>query len=170
MSTGKPNFMDNKKKDEEDERRVGKPDFMDNKKQGGAKQDKESDTASGRPDFMKKGKENTQKDDSFTSLPSTTEKVESEAKQAMRPQVLSASDRKSGQDKDMGIDVGLGEAAESEFLAEHVVKAGDNLSYISRDYYGTKDHWKTIWEANKDVIKDPNVIRPGMVLKIPRLE
>lgn len=169
MSTGKPNFMDNKNKDEENEKRIGKPDFMDSKKQGGVKQDKESGSSSGRPDFMK-NRENTQKDDGFTSLPSTTETVESEAKEAMRPQILSGADHKSGQDKELGLDMDLGQTADSEFLAEHVVKAGDNLSYISRDYYGTKDHWKTIWEANKDVIKDPNVIRPGMVLKIPRLE
>lgn len=62
-------------------------------------------------------------------------------------------------------------AAASPYLAEHTVVSGDNLSYISKQYYGTADKYMKIYEANKDVIgSNPNVIRVGMVLKIPRLE
>lgn len=52
----------------------------------------------------------------------------------------------------------------------HTVVAGDNLSAISRKYYGSADHWRKIYEANKDIIKDPNNIRIGQVFKIPTLE
>ena len=52
----------------------------------------------------------------------------------------------------------------------HTVVSGDNLSAISRKYYGTADHWRKIYEANKDIIKDPNNIRIGQVFKIPTLE
>lgn len=45
------------------------------------------------------------------------------------------------------------------------VKSGDNLSKIAKQYSGIS--WKDIYEANKDIIKDPNVIFPGQKLKIP---
>jgi len=45
------------------------------------------------------------------------------------------------------------------------VKSGDNLTKIARNYPGVS--WKDIFEANKDQIKDPNLIKPGQKLKIP---
>lgn len=57
-----------------------------------------------------------------------------------------------------------------EFIAEHKVVAGENLSFISEKYYGTQVNFRLIYEANKDVIGDNmSLIRPGMVLKIPKL-
>jgi nucleoid-associated protein YgaU len=45
------------------------------------------------------------------------------------------------------------------------VKPGDNLSKIAKKYSGIS--WKDIFEANKDQIKNPDLIHPGQVLKIP---
>lgn len=45
------------------------------------------------------------------------------------------------------------------------VKAGDSLSKIATKYPGVT--WQKIFEANKDIIKDPNMIHPGMKIKIP---
>ncbi|MBC9933675.1 LysM peptidoglycan-binding domain-containing protein [Chitinophaga qingshengii] len=45
------------------------------------------------------------------------------------------------------------------------VKPGDSLSKIAKNYPGVS--WKDIYEANKDQIKDPNLIQPGWKLKIP---
>lgn len=45
------------------------------------------------------------------------------------------------------------------------VKSGDSLSKIAKKYPGKT--WQEIYEANKDVIKDPNVIYPGQKLRIP---
>ncbi|RBL93688.1 LysM peptidoglycan-binding domain-containing protein [Chitinophaga flava] len=45
------------------------------------------------------------------------------------------------------------------------VKSGDNLSKIAKNYPGVS--WQDIYQANKDQIKDPNVIYPGQKLKIP---
>ena len=45
------------------------------------------------------------------------------------------------------------------------IKSGDNLSKIAKKYPGMT--WKKIYDANKDVIKDPNLIYPGQKLKIP---
>jgi nucleoid-associated protein YgaU len=49
----------------------------------------------------------------------------------------------------------------------YTVKAGDTLSKIAKALTGDLNNWKAIHEANKDTIKDPNVIRPGQVLRIP---
>lgn len=48
---------------------------------------------------------------------------------------------------------------------EYEVKSGDSLSKIAQKYPGVS--WKDIFEANKDQIKDPNLIHPGQKLKIP---
>ncbi len=58
----------------------------------------------------------------------------------------------------------------TEFIAEHTVVAGDNLSFISQKYYGHQGNFRLIYEANKDVIGDNmNIIRPGQKLRIPKL-
>lgn len=45
------------------------------------------------------------------------------------------------------------------------IKPGDNLSKIAKNYPGMT--WHKIYEANKDIIKDPNIIYPGQKIKIP---
>jgi nucleoid-associated protein YgaU len=47
------------------------------------------------------------------------------------------------------------------------VKAGDSLSKIAKSELGDASQWKAIYEANKDKIKDPDMIHPGQVLNIP---
>jgi nucleoid-associated protein YgaU len=47
---------------------------------------------------------------------------------------------------------------------EYEVVSGDSLSKIGQKY-GVP--WKEIYEANRDVIKDPDLIHPGWKLKIP---
>lgn len=47
------------------------------------------------------------------------------------------------------------------------VKAGDSLSKIAKHELGDANKWKAIYEANKDKIKDPDLIHPGQVLDIP---
>jgi nucleoid-associated protein YgaU len=47
---------------------------------------------------------------------------------------------------------------------EYTVKSGDSLSKIGARY-GIA--WKQIYEANKDLIKDPDLIHPGWKLRIP---
>ncbi|MCC8134513.1 MAG: LysM peptidoglycan-binding domain-containing protein [Tannerellaceae bacterium] len=45
------------------------------------------------------------------------------------------------------------------------VKPGDNLSKIALQYPGMT--WNKIYAANQDIIKDPDLIRPGQKIKIP---
>ena len=47
------------------------------------------------------------------------------------------------------------------------VKSGDSLSKIAKHEYGDANAWPKIFEANKDILKDPNKIFPGQKLKIP---
>ncbi len=49
----------------------------------------------------------------------------------------------------------------------YVVKSGDSLSKIAKEVYGDANRWPEIFEANKDKIKDPNLIYPGQELRIP---
>jgi nucleoid-associated protein YgaU len=51
----------------------------------------------------------------------------------------------------------------------YVVKAGDTLAKIAREFYGDEAKWAEIYKANKAVIKDPNFLYPGLELKIPVL-
>jgi nucleoid-associated protein YgaU len=49
----------------------------------------------------------------------------------------------------------------------YIVRAGDTLSKISREYYGDPNQYTKIFDANRSTLKDPNSIRPGQELLIP---
>ena len=49
----------------------------------------------------------------------------------------------------------------------YTVKKGDCLWKIAKKYYGSGAQYTKIYEANKDKIKNPNLIYPGQVLTIP---
>jgi nucleoid-associated protein YgaU len=49
----------------------------------------------------------------------------------------------------------------------YVVQQGDSLSQIAKNLYNDASRWREIYEANKDQIKDPKIIRPGQELHIP---
>lgn len=55
---------------------------------------------------------------------------------------------------------------ESKF---HTVERGDSLSKIAKKVYGDAMKYPVIFEANKPMLKDPNQIYPGQVLRIPEL-
>jgi len=50
----------------------------------------------------------------------------------------------------------------------YTVKPGDTLWAIAQSYYGDGAKYPVIFEANRDLLKDPNKIYPGQVLTIPR--
>lgn len=49
----------------------------------------------------------------------------------------------------------------------HIVRKGETLSDISQQYYGSAAKWRKIYNANRDVVKNPNNVRPGIKLIIP---
>jgi hypothetical protein len=53
-------------------------------------------------------------------------------------------------------------------FAVHTVQAGDTLSAIADQFYGDRARFTTIFEANRNVLDDPDVIFPGQELRIPQ--
>ena len=49
------------------------------------------------------------------------------------------------------------------------VVSGDSLSKIAKREYGNASEWNRIYDANRDLLNDPNKIYPGQKLKIPAL-
>ncbi len=52
----------------------------------------------------------------------------------------------------------------------YTVKKGDYLSKIAKEVYGNANKYQIIFEANKPMLKNPDLIYPGQVLIIPPLE
>jgi nucleoid-associated protein YgaU len=50
----------------------------------------------------------------------------------------------------------------------YTVKSGDTLSGIAKQHLGDANAYMKIFEANRDQLSDPDKIRPGQVLKIPK--
>lgn len=51
----------------------------------------------------------------------------------------------------------------------YTVKAGDSLSKIAKEMYGDMMQYEVIFEANKPMLTDMDLIYPGQVLRIPNL-
>ncbi len=49
----------------------------------------------------------------------------------------------------------------------YTVVKGDSLSKIAKREYGDGNKWRAIYEANRDIIKDPDLIYPGQLLNVP---
>ncbi len=59
--------------------------------------------------------------------------------------------------------------ADTSVYHRHTVKSGESLSKIAKKYYNDPMKYKVIFEANKDILKNPDLIQPGQVLAIPNL-
>jgi|KBSSwiStaDraftv2_1062776.scaffolds.fasta_scaffold432601_2 nucleoid-associated protein YgaU len=60
-------------------------------------------------------------------------------------------------------------SSKEETLQSYTVEKGDSLSKIAQKVYGKASLWRKIYEANQDHIKDPDLIYPGQVLRLPAL-
>jgi len=49
----------------------------------------------------------------------------------------------------------------------HEVKRGETLSKIAEQYYGDSSLYPKIFEANRDILDNPNLIKIGQKLRIP---
>jgi len=58
-------------------------------------------------------------------------------------------------------------SAANAYTQVHEVVAGDTLGKIAAKYYGDASLYMTIFDANKNQLKDPNKIFPGQKLVIP---
>lgn len=57
----------------------------------------------------------------------------------------------------------------TDFIGLETVKEGSRLTWIAKKYYGSKDHWVFIYEANREKIKNPGNVGIGTQLRIPAL-
>ena len=54
-----------------------------------------------------------------------------------------------------------------EQARHYTVRPGDTLSSIAQRFYGSTADWRVLYQANRSVIHDPDVIFPGEVLNVP---
>lgn len=54
-------------------------------------------------------------------------------------------------------------------MQSYTVVKGDSLSKIAKRVYGKASLWRQIYEANRDHIKDPDLIYPGQILRLPEI-
>jgi len=50
----------------------------------------------------------------------------------------------------------------------YTIESGDSLSKIAKEQYGDAMKWKSLFEANREVIEDPDRIYPGQQIRIPK--
>jgi len=56
---------------------------------------------------------------------------------------------------------------DSSIYHKHTVKSGESLSKIAKHYYGDAMKYKQIFEANTNILSNPDLIHPDQVLVIP---
>lgn len=87
--------------------------------------------------------------------------------QATREKVVLAVGNTEGVAKvDDQMTVGASEAEAKMYT----VQKGDSLSKIAKHEYGDAMKYQNIFEANRPMLTDPNLIYPGQVLRIPALK
>jgi len=67
-----------------------------------------------------------------------------------------------------GVSASVDSTAEVVGGDTYTVQKGDSLSKVAKQHLGDANAWKTIFEANRDVLDDPDKIFPGQTLKLPQ--
>ena len=52
----------------------------------------------------------------------------------------------------------------------YTIQDGETLSMIAQRYYGSKSFYPFIVSHNADIISDPDIVPPGITIRIPKLE
>lgn len=61
------------------------------------------------------------------------------------------------------------QVANDGYYAKHTVEAGESLSKIAKHYYEDMMMYPKIFDANRDILDDPDKIQVGQVLTIPKM-
>jgi nucleoid-associated protein YgaU len=72
-------------------------------------------------------------------------------------------------DDGLKVDTGEPETPAAPEVEYYTIQSGDSLSKIAKAKYGDAMKYPTIFEANREVIKDPDKIYPGQKIVIPKL-
>ena len=62
------------------------------------------------------------------------------------------------------------ELIENEESRFYEIKSGDTLSKIAKQFYGNANKYPLIFEANREVIKHPDKIYPGQMIRVPKMK
>lgn len=96
---------------------------------------------------------------------SATVKLEGQAPdQATREKIVLLAGNVSGVEQ---VDDRITVATQEAPAQMYTVKSGDTLSKIAQQFYGSASRYQAIFEANRPMLKDPDHIYPGQVLRIP---
>ena len=57
---------------------------------------------------------------------------------------------------------------DEEKVEYDIIQSGDNMSKIAKHYYGDPNKYPLIFEANREVIKNADLIYPGQKIRIPK--
>lgn len=74
--------------------------------------------------------------------------------------------KRAGGENPMDIEADI-KVAQTDWYATYTVQKGDTLGKISKLYLDKAGRYMDIFNLNTDILKDPNLIHPGQVLKIP---
>ena len=93
-------------------------------------------------------------------------------------QIWNALKTVSGWDKDVVADIKVNATAPQQSApaaqpapaptVSYTVQSGDTLSAIAKKFLGNANDYMDIFNANRDQLTDPDMIKPGQVLKIPQ--
>ncbi len=57
----------------------------------------------------------------------------------------------------------------NQFITTIEMEEGSRLTLVSKKYYGARDFWVYIYEANKDLIANPDIVAKGTMIRVPKL-
>ena len=95
-------------------------------------------------------------------------KVKGEAKTPYEKNLIWDKIKEIGGEQPSDIKANITVADESVYH-RHTVKSGESLSLIAKHYYGDPMKYKAIFEANTNILSNPDVIHPDQELVIPNL-
>ena len=87
--------------------------------------------------------------------------------QGIKNEVWDAIKKVDAKYPDLTADISIDSSLKAPETVYEVV-AGDTLSKIAKKFYGDANKYKTIFEANKDQLTDPDKIKVGQKLRIPQ--
>jgi nucleoid-associated protein YgaU len=84
--------------------------------------------------------------------------------QLQKDAIWDAIKKQAGWETEIAADI---RTEKSDIYGVYEVKAGDSLSKIAKAAYDDAGKYMQIFQANTNILKDPNVIHPGQKLVIP---
>ena len=83
-----------------------------------------------------------------------------------RDQIWNVIKKQSGWESEIAADIKVEKATPYGYW---VVKSGETLSKIAKNIYSDANVYMKIFDANKDQLKDPNMIKVGQKLVLPNV-